>query len=226
MTVLNLSPLRCERPAAGAGMRPRQGAFFLCFAKERRQSSEGVRTNFAKQSYGCTKATRLSRPAGCSGAEAAPAGKKELALLACGQRSSDNFFSDPPPQPRPRRDKRDHTCGSLRIASGDRMLAQRATNPPGPLLSRRAAQDRTDQKGRLSESAQRASSSLFPSCPSSAEQSALGRPAQWGRLFFGGFLLAKQKKVTAQPGAQPGNRPQAASPRRGESPTAPRNHQP
>ena len=29
---------------------------------------------------------------------------------------------------------------------------------------------------------------------------------QWGRLFFGYFLLAEQKKVTAPPGAQPGRR--------------------
>ena len=28
-----------------------------------------------------------------------------------------------------------------------------------------------------------------------------------GRLFFGDFLLAKQKKVTAPPGAHPGSRP-------------------
>jgi hypothetical protein len=98
----------------------------------------------------------------------------------------------------------------------DSMPAQQATLA-GPRLSRRAAQGWTDQKGRLSEHAQRASLSPFPARPSSAEQLALGQPAQWGRLFFREFLLAKQKKVTAPPGAHPGNGRQAASPRKGET---------
>jgi hypothetical protein len=99
--------------------------------------------------------------------------------------------------------------------SQDRMPAQRATNS-GPRLSRRAAQGWTDQKRRLSEHAKRASLSLFPSSPSSAEQLALGQPAHRGRLFFREFLLAKQKKVTAPPGAHPGKGRQAASPNKGE----------
>jgi hypothetical protein len=42
-----------------------------------------------------------------------------------------------------------------------------------------------------------------PQNPSTAEQSATGRPPPSGRLFFGDFLLAKQKKVTALSGAHP-----------------------
>jgi hypothetical protein len=42
--------------------------------------------------------------------------------------------------------------------------------------------------------------------PQVARSEAQGR-RQWGRLFFAYFLLAKQKKVTAPPGAQPGSRP-------------------
>ncbi len=114
-----------------------------------------------------------------------------------------------PPTPRSERDRgaRDPQ---------DRMPAQRATNS-GPRLSRRAAQGWTDQKRRLSEPAQRASLSLFPFSLSSAEQLALGQPANRGRLFFREFLLAKQKKVTAPPGAHPGQGRQAASPRKGEN---------
>jgi len=76
---------------------------------------------------------------------------------------------------------------------------------------------------RLSERSERSERSEFgarPQTPSTAEQSALGRPPPSGRLFFGGFLLAKQKfaqrgfahfaqrsyantKVTALSGAHP-----------------------
>jgi hypothetical protein len=40
--------------------------------------------------------------------------------------------------------------------------------------------------------------------PLVARSEAKGR-RQWGRLFFGYFLLARQKKVTAPPGAHPGS---------------------
>jgi len=59
---------------------------------------------------------------------------------------------------------------------------------------------------RLSERSERSERSEFgarPQTPSTAEQSALGRPPPSGRLFFGDFLLAKQKKVTALSGAHP-----------------------
>ena len=45
----------------------------------------------------------------------------------------------------------------------------------------------------------------FFSATQVARSEAQGR-RQWGRLFFGDFLLAKQKKVTAPPGALPGSR--------------------
>ncbi|RAN66240.1 hypothetical protein B5P40_32075, partial [Bacillus sp. SRB_8] len=35
---------------------------------------------------------------------------------------------------------------------------------------------------------------------------------QWGRPFFGDFLSAKRKKVTAPPGAHPGQQSQAKAP--------------
>jgi hypothetical protein len=98
----------------------------------------------------------------------------------------------------------------------DRMLAQQATNS-GPRLSRRAAQRRPEREAHMFESRTRGEFVGFPADASSAEQLALGQPAQWGRLFFREFLLAKQKKVTAPPGAHPGTGRQAASPQRGET---------
>jgi hypothetical protein len=59
---------------------------------------------------------------------------------------------------------------------------------------------------RLFERSERSEHSEFgarPQSASTAEQSALGRPPPSGRLFFGDFLLAKQKKVTALSGAHP-----------------------
>ena len=50
--------------------------------------------------------------------------------------------------------------------------------------------------------------------PSTAEQSALGRPPPSGRLFFGDFLLAKQKKVTALSGAHPDSASRSEQPPR------------
>ncbi|MET4579567.1 hypothetical protein ABIE13_004704 [Ottowia thiooxydans] len=49
--------------------------------------------------------------------------------------------------------------------------------------------------------------------PEVARSEAQGH-GQWGRLFFGFFLLATQKKETALPGALPGLRPQFKSRRK------------
>jgi hypothetical protein len=69
-----------------------------------------------------------------------------------------------------------------------------------PLWMRRGAQVQADQGSRLSEP--KASSSETPPEPSTAGcpvAQRRGRRNQ-GRLFFGDFLLAKQKKVTCMPG--------------------------
>jgi hypothetical protein len=81
---------------------------------------------------------------------------------------------------------------------------------PLPFCMRRGAQGQTDQDGRLSEP--KASSSPAPAGPSTAACPAAQRRGrrQQGRLFFGDFLLAKQKKVTALSGARPDIQPRAA----------------
>ena len=72
-----------------------------------------------------------------------------------------------------------------------------------PLWLCRGAQERADQEGRMSEPAGRVCGP-----PARSEHRRLPRRSRGhrhqGRLFFGDFLLAKQKKVTALPGAYPG----------------------
>ncbi len=69
---------------------------------------------------------------------------------------------------------------------------------PPPFCLRRGTQGQTDQGSRLSES--KASSSETPAGPSTAGCPGAKRRGrrQQGRLFFGDFLLAKQKKVTCR----------------------------
>ncbi len=72
-----------------------------------------------------------------------------------------------------------------------------------PLCARRGAQLFADQgRACLSEASLRGPREKR--APQVARSEAKGR-AQWGRLFFGYFLLAKQKKVTRPPGRCPGS---------------------
>ena len=101
-----------------------------------------------------------------------------------------------------------HRRGQGKLRSNDRIAL-------GPRGRRRGAQGfgaarasalRQLTSRRLSERSERSERSEFgarPQSASTAEQSALGRPPPSGRLFFGDFLLAKQKKVTALSGAHP-----------------------
>jgi len=72
----------------------------------------------------------------------------------------------------------------------------------GPLWLCRGAQERAEQEGRMSEPAGRVCGP-----PARSEHRRLPRRSRGhrhqGRLFFGDFLLAKQKKVTALSGAHP-----------------------
>ncbi len=67
----------------------------------------------------------------------------------------------------------------------------------------------TDSPQLFERSAQRAASSAVarPARASQVARSAAKGRAQQGRLLFGDFLLARQEKVTAPPGAHPGLRP-------------------
>ena len=79
---------------------------------------------------------------------------------------------------------------------------------PHPLCMRRGAQRPADQGSRLSErsAAQRVRARpRWTRAPQVARSEAQGR-RQWGRLSFGYFSLAKQRKVPRPPGRQPGSR--------------------
>src|SRR5215217_3247966 len=72
-----------------------------------------------------------------------------------------------------------------------------------PLWPRRGAQLFADQ-GRACLSAASLRGPREKRAPQVARSEAEGR-GQWGRLFFGYFLLARQKKVTRLPGRRPGS---------------------
>ena len=92
--------------------------------------------------------------------------------------------------------------------------AERSNGPSGcwaptPLCMRRGAQRPADQGSRLSErsAAQRVRARpRWTRAPQVARSEAQGR-RQWGRLSFGYFSLAKQRKVPRPPGRNPGSRP-------------------
>ncbi len=102
-------------------------------------------------------------------------------------------------------DTKVRTSSALRADGYSSLLAERSDGlcSPNPFCMRRGAQGATDQDWRLFEP--KASSSQAPSTPSTAgcpEAQRRGRRQQ-GRLSFGDFSLAKQRKVTALSGAQP-----------------------
>ena len=171
------------------GMASRQPPYFLCFAKESKQR----------------KATRRQRPAArgalrCSGwpgkgLKLAPGtGLKQSpllvpsspALLAAGH----GLFGSA-------------RCASPWSQAASRVLRLALARDLGALLNRRAAQVKTDQKRRLFESCTQGE---FEPLPVLAEQRrAVPRSGagSGGRLSFGSFSLAKQRKGTRPSGRNP-----------------------
>ncbi|PIF27536.1 hypothetical protein CLU88_2433 [Acidovorax sp. 56] len=104
---------------------------------------------------------------------------------------------------------RPHLSGASATSCAGR--AERSNGPNGCWLSRPfvCAEERSGQRIRARDCLSAASLSEAPldastaGCPSAQRW---GR-RQWGRPFFGDFLSATRKKVTAPPGALPGSRP-------------------
>ena len=134
----------------------------------------------------------------------------------------------PPPSPASGRGRKQHAARSSGLT---KTKAERSDGPSGLHLPSGRAEKRRAWGGRgsaacralcsdslrLFERRERSEQSEFRSaapCPSIAgcpEAKRRGH-GQWGRLFFGYFLLARQKKVTAPPGAHPGQqRPQTTT---------------
>ena len=170
-------------------------------------------------------------------ARAASAEKKELALLAFGQRCSNSFFlvSAAPP-PALARHTGGRAFGSLRIARraltgrsrSERLFALRAPSEP----SSSTGQDGKRETDCLSPQGE---FEVFPGLSEQRRAVAKGYEGapSWplatgevGPLSSGDFPLGKQRKVTARPGAHPGTGRQAASARRADTRAAPRNHRP
>src|SRR5215217_650338 len=98
-----------------------------------------------------------------------------------------------------------HMRAHLFQASRSEAVGRRAQRWPVPLPSVRAeARSFRRKKGRACLSAASLRGPRLKRAPQVARSEAKGR-AQWGRLFFGYFLLAKQKKVTRLPGRHPGS---------------------
>ena len=87
-------------------------------------------------------------------------------------------------------------CGGA-VAGWHVRRSARASLTDSPRLFERSASARSEFRGARRN---RPAAGL----PRSAAQGS----QTWERLFFGDFLLAKQKKVTAPPGALPGSRPE------------------
>jgi len=176
---------RFDRVCPQAGSRPGGRGTFLCFAKEkypkeRRPDGLGPSASLratcgARKKWGRAR-TRLRL-------------RQSLALIHFLLRSSaqpDGWGNE-------------YGCGE---AGSRKARPRRSPNPfpipiPPPFCMRRGAQGQTDQDGRLSERSE------FEPGPGWTEHRRLPSAAsakegrrQQGRLFFGDFLLAKQKKVT------------------------------
>ena len=179
---------RCVR----VGMASRQPPHFLCFAKESKQR----------------KATRRHRPAArgalrCSGWQgkglklAPSTGLKQSpllvpsspALLAGGH----GLFASA-------------RCASQRGHAADAagvVFAFAFARDLGALLNRRAAQAKTDKKGRLFEPCTQGEFEPLPVLAEQRRAALRSGAGSGGRLSFGSFSLAKQRKGTRPSGRNP-----------------------
>ena len=195
---------------AGAGKSPRRASHFLCFAKEsnQRKATPAVcdpslryghpavlvaggsrRTRFAQT------AAALFPPAPALLGTARGGQTGQLALWALRHR---RLVLRTSPQ----------TASAPHI-TGERSEACRgpseATARPKPLWLCRGAQRQAGKASQLFERSEFCDARLLRA-PQGARSEAQGH-RQRGRLFFAYFLLAKQKKVGAPPGAHPGQQP-------------------
>ena len=110
----------------------------------------------------------------------------------------------PHPNPLPEGEGTRQTQGRAKRWPDQHCNAERSKGPTHPLWLRRGAQRFADKGSQLSERSEFCETPRNAStagCPGAQRR---GR-RQWGRLFFGYFLLAKQKKVTRPPGRNPGS---------------------
>jgi hypothetical protein len=163
------------------GMASRQPPHFLCFAKESKQR----------------KATRRHRPAARGALRCSVWPGKGLKLApSTGLRQSPLLVPSSP----------------ALLAGGHGLFASaRCASPPsagvardlGALLNRRAAQDKTDKKGRLFEPCTQGEFEPLPVLAEQRRAAPRSGAGSGGRLSFGSFSLAKQRKGTRPSGRNP-----------------------
>jgi hypothetical protein len=180
------------------GMASRQPPHFLCFAKESKQR----------------KATRRHRPAARGALRCSVWTGKGLKLApSTGLRQSPLLVPSSP---------------ALLAGGHGQFMAARFASPPsagvardlGALLNRRAAQDKTDKKGRLFEPCTQGEFEPLPVLAEQRRAAPRSGAGSGGRLSFGSFSLAKQRKGTRLSGRNPDavqrswTQPSAAAPTR------------
>ena len=231
---------------AGAGICARRRTFFSCVAKKRRQkkATPSLRPlRFASGNLRC------SRPAGSrSNSLRCAALRQSRALIRWPLRSSAHTEgSGSPTAARAIASLGPNSSAHVPRAGRSSGRVERSDDPNGcldvhPLLAAPAAgrlwggtrvgarvlRDLT-RRGCPSGAAQQQSE--FHGAPRNRPDAGLPRSEAQGsqtggRLFFGDFLLAKQKKVTAPPGAHPGTRPWHRHAERLASKSHPRQAQP
>jgi len=181
-------------------MSPRRASHFLCFAKESNQRKATPAVCVPSLRYGhpavlVAGGSRRTRFAQTTAALLPPA--PALLGTARGGQTSRLVLRTSPP-----------TARALHVA-GERSEACRgpseATARPKPLWLCRGAQRQAGKASQLFERSEFCDARLTRA-PQVARSEAKGH-RQRGRLFFAYFLLAKQKKVGAPPGAHPGQQP-------------------
>ena len=170
------------------GMASRQPPYFLCFAKESKQR----------------KATRRHRPAARGALRCSVWPGKGLKLApSTGLRQSPLLVPSSP---------------ALLAGGHGRIVSARCASPRGhaadaaavafalalgALLNRRAAQDKTDKKGRLFETRTQGEFEPLPVLGEQRRAAPRSGAGSGGRLSFGFFSLAKQRKGTRLSGRNP-----------------------
>ena len=210
-----------------AGMCPRRGTFFSCVAKKRRQKKATPLSASPALRYGATCGARVQRGLAQTRFAQTIASPDPLAaaLLGAyrgdGEQTSTRAVAALGPTSRAQAPRAGRSCCRAERSDGPSgCLDVRLSTPCWLRLRRggcgvstrvgaRVLRDLT-RRGCPSGAAQQQSE--FHGAPRNRPDAGLPRSEAQGsqtggRLFFGDFLLAKQKKVTAPPGAHPGTRP-------------------
>jgi hypothetical protein len=194
--------LRCSEKAGvrrtrSATLRSDSCGPYPAFSCAPRHSQRGVTRAFASLGLGYPTGHRFARLRSCSLSLWERAGVR---ALGGGYRRNIGKARCPHPNPLP---EGEGTRSRAKRWPEQHCKAERSKGPTHPLWLRRGAQRFADKGSQLferSEFCETPRNASTAGCP----QRSCGSQTV-GRLFFGYFLLAKQKKVTRPPGRDPAN---------------------